>query len=328
MEYVWCEQRVSSLKNILVCLYGSTGSLWNRYGNVLAFEEINKISRDILIKTKDIVQESGYELVYADTDSVFIKNKECTARDYQQLIDTLSKETSLPISIDYHYKFLVLLPLESDEKIEVLKHYFGITYEDELVVRGIETRRHDTPNFIKQFQTQILYTLFDCKDSSEVVKKGYEDALLLVTQTIDKIMTGEGLAAEDLVISRLLRHDIVKYKSLFPHVSAAIQLSNDTGKYPMKGDTIQYIYTNSQHNNPLCRVTPIAIGNAQADFLSQYDKEKYKEMILDAAETVLGFLGFDRTVYSSDIKKKKGKRKWYDELREERTRDIQTETME
>jgi DNA polymerase elongation subunit (family B) len=114
----------------------------------------------------------------------------------------------------------------------------------------------------------LLYTLFDCKDSSEVVKKGYEDALLLVVQAIDKIMTGEGLAAEDLVISKLLRQDIAKYKSLFPHVSAAIQLSNDTGKHPMKGDTIQYIYTNSQHNNPLCRVVPIAIGNAQAESLS------------------------------------------------------------
>ena len=96
----------------------------------------------------------------------------------------------------------------------------------------------------------------------------------------------------------------------------------------MKGDTIQYIYTNSKHNNPLCRVVPIAIWNAQADFLSQYDREKYREMILDAAETILGFLGFDRTVYSSNIKKKKGRRKWYDELREERTRDIQTEMSE
>jgi DNA polymerase elongation subunit (family B) len=133
-----CLQRVNSLKNILICLYGSTGSLWNRYRNVLVFEEINKLSRDILIKTKDIVQSLGYELIYADTNSVFIKKKDyCTTRDYQQLINTLSKETGLPISIDYHYKFLVLLPLESDEKTEVLKHYFGITYEDELVVRGI-----------------------------------------------------------------------------------------------------------------------------------------------------------------------------------------------
>jgi DNA polymerase elongation subunit (family B) len=141
-------------------------------------------------------------------------------------------------------------------------------------------------------------------------------------------MTGEGLQQQDLVISKILRQDISKYKSLFPHVSAAIQLSNDTGKHPMKGDTIQYVYTNSQHNNPLCRVVPIAIGNAQKESMSQYDKEKYKEMVLDAAETILGFFGFDRTVYSSNIKKKNGRRKWYDELREERTRDIHTETME
>jgi hypothetical protein len=48
-------------------------------------------------------------------------------------------------------------------------------------------------------------------------------------------------------------------------------------------------------------------------------------MILDAAETVLGFFGFDRTVYSN-IKKGR-RRKWYDELREQRTRDIETEML-
>jgi DNA polymerase elongation subunit (family B) len=137
---------------------------------------------------------------------------------------------------------LVLLPLEADEKIEVLKHYFGMTFDNELIVRGIEIRRHDIPAFIKQFQTQLLYTLFDCKDSSEILTKGYENALLPVTQGIDTIMTGEGLDDKDLVISKLLGQNIEKYKSLFPHVSAAIQ----SRKYPLKGDTIQYIYTDSQ----------------------------------------------------------------------------------
>jgi DNA polymerase elongation subunit (family B) len=312
-EYVWCEQRVNSLKNILVCLYGSTGSLWNRYGNVLAFEEINRLSREVLIKTKDIVQDLGYELVYADTDSVFIKRKS-SAMDYNELIDALSKETGLSISVDYHYKFLVLLPLEADEKIEVLKHYFGITFDNELVVRGIEIRRHDVPAFIKRFQTQLLYTLFDCKDSSEIPTKGYENALLLVTHAIDTIMTGEGLDDKDLIISKLLRQDIQKYKSLFPHVSAAIQ----SRSYPLKGETIQYIYTNSKHSNPLCRVTPIE----DLASLPPYDKEKYKEMVLDAAETVLGYFGFDRTAYSN-IKNRR--RKWFEEFREQRARDIETE---
>jgi F420-0:gamma-glutamyl ligase-like protein len=60
--------------------------------------------------------------------------------------------------------------------------------------------------------------------------------------------------------------------------------------------------------------------------IPQYDKEKYKEMILDAAGTVLGFFGFDRTVYSNP-KKNSGRMKWYEELKEQTVRDIQTEML-
>jgi DNA polymerase elongation subunit (family B) len=34
---------------------------------------MNRLSREVLIKTKDTVQSSGFELLYADTDSVFLK---------------------------------------------------------------------------------------------------------------------------------------------------------------------------------------------------------------------------------------------------------------
>ena len=134
---------------------------------------------------------------YTQIDSVFIKSKDTIniptatkTNSNQQVVDVLCKETGLSISIDYNYKFLVLLPLEADENIEALKHYYGITQKGELVVRGIEIRRHDIPEFVKQFQTGLLYTLFNCKDSAEVVSKGYENCLLLVTKAIDKIMTG------------------------------------------------------------------------------------------------------------------------------------------
>ena len=61
---------VHILKQILVCLYGTSGSIWNKYSNVRVFEEINKHARQILLKTKDIVQSAGFELIYADTDAV------------------------------------------------------------------------------------------------------------------------------------------------------------------------------------------------------------------------------------------------------------------
>jgi len=50
-------------------------------------------------------------------------------------------------------------------------------------------------------------------------------------------------------------------------------------------------------------------------------------MILDAAETVLGYFGFDRTVYGN--KKNSATRKWWwlEELRQEREKDIRIEMM-
>jgi DNA polymerase elongation subunit (family B) len=83
------------------------------------------------------------------------------------------------------------LPLEAGEKIEALKQYYEVTHEGHLVVRGVEIRRHDTPKFIKEFQTELLSTLFDCENVVGIMNKGYENALLLVTKAIDKIMLGE-----------------------------------------------------------------------------------------------------------------------------------------
>lgn len=54
--------------------------------------------------------------------------------------------------------------------------YYGLTYDNLLVTRGIETRRHDSTAFIKQFQSTLLSTLFDCSSSEEILTDGYENA--------------------------------------------------------------------------------------------------------------------------------------------------------
>ena len=91
-EWLCCEQRTVALKNILVALYGTTGSFWNRLANVDTFEEINRLSREILIKSKDIVQGLGHELLYADTDSIFLKRSGATFDDFVSVKDILARE--------------------------------------------------------------------------------------------------------------------------------------------------------------------------------------------------------------------------------------------
>ena len=47
-------------------------------------------------------------------------------------------------------------------------------------------------------------------------------------------------------------------------------------------------------------------GSCLVDLISEehdYDKEKYRDMLLEAAETILGYFGFDRTVYG-DLEEK------------------------
>ena len=151
------------------------------------------------------------------------------------------------------------------------------------------------------------------------MSRGYENALLLVTKTIDKVMTS-GLELKDLVVSKILRQDLYKYRNLFPHVSAALRLT-EAGVPLMRGDTIQYIYTDAGHSNPLRRVTPV-------EFIEQgreevYDKDKYREMLLEAAETVLGYFGFDRMLFGDTSCSKN--RKWWYQLREQRQKDIDIE---
>ena len=64
-------------------------------------------------------------------------------------------------------------------------------------------------------------------------------------------------------------------------------------------------------------------GKEEKRTSNYYDKDKYREMILDAAETVLGYFGFNNAVYENPRNNRKKKKKRYDELHEKRTKDIQ-----
>ncbi|MFQ5871857.1 MAG: DNA polymerase domain-containing protein, partial [Candidatus Geothermarchaeales archaeon] len=289
-EWRWCEQRQQSLKLVLVCAYGTAGCCWNRFGNVLAFEEINKRSREAMIKAVHLIQGLGYEVVYGDTDSLFIKKKGASRENYERLSGFIGEEIGLPIGLDHHYRFLLLLSSKTDPTglMEAQKHYLGLLTNGEVVTRGVEIRRHDTPLLIKNFQLELIQRLLGWDTAEEVVTKGFEAARAYIRETIRKVMEG-GVPLEDLVVTKYLRKPISAYKSAFPHVSAARQLTA-RGKLLKKGEKVAYVFVDADHENPLCRVQAVEDPiNVQ-----RYDTGKYRVMVLDAAETVLSQLGFSK----------------------------------
>lgn len=289
VAWQWCEQRQLALKMILVCLYGTSGCCWNRFGNVLCFEEINHRSRKVVVQTKNLARRHGFEVIYADTDSLFVKKSMATRADYNALSQTISHRVGLPIALDHHYRFLLLLPLESDPLgvMDAQKRYFGLLTDGKLVTRGIEIRRHDSPSFIKTFQTQLIRRLFAVDTVDAVKKEGLQNALSYIHRTLQAIARHE-ITPEELIISKILRKPLPTYTQQSPHVAAAQNLVQQ-GQHISDGDVIDFIYVNARHSNPLRRVLPTELCETP-----YYDAEKYRDLILDAAETVLATFGFSR----------------------------------
>lgn len=271
-----------------------------------------------MLKTKDIVQSAGFELIYADTDAVFLKKKDASKEDFEEVKNMIAQKTGLDLTLEFHYKYLVLLHIEADEKLEARKHYYGLTYNGQVITRGIDTRRHDSPTFIKEFQKVLLSKLFDCSNFEDVLTTGYQNALMHITLCIDKIMNGE-VQITDLVISKLLRQNIERYRSLFPHVAAAIKL-NVSGVITNRGDSIDYVYTDSNHSDPLQRIVPAKLLSFES-----YDRKKYLEMMLDSAEAILSVFGFNRSLFGFERKKMYH---WWNEIYQQRERDIKAASSE
>jgi len=169
-EWVWCEQRQLALKLVLVCIYGYSGCFANRFGNVRVFQEINRIARRVLVQAMNVALERGFEVIYGNSDSLFVKKPGASRRDYEELAGEIAEATGLPIRLDRHFRFLVLLPKASDPRVEAANHYYGKLMDGSLFCRGVELRRHDTPPYIKRLQMRVMEMLFNAESAEEVLE--------------------------------------------------------------------------------------------------------------------------------------------------------------
>jgi hypothetical protein len=80
------------------------------------------------------------------------------------------------------------------------------------------------------------------------------------------------------------------------------------------GDLVDYVYVDTEQVNPMNRVAP-------SMFASTYDRDKYAEMLLDVAESILGVFGFTRT----QLGFQSHPRNFLEELRSERMKEIMLE---
>ncbi|MEM2067553.1 MAG: DNA polymerase domain-containing protein [Nitrososphaerota archaeon] len=281
-EELYCTQRIEALKLILCTQYGISGCCWNRFGNTLAFEEINRISRQAMMLSKSVAEEDGFEIIYGDVDSLFVYRRRASRREYEELAKRISEATGLPMSLDRHFKFIAFPRLRTDPDTPALKRYFGLTYEGVVEARGIELRRSDTPPIVREFQERLIKTVLSFESVEEVLSDGVEEGVRLLEEYEGLI--DSGLGVEELEIRRTLGRSPEEYSRGLAQAIAAIQLQA-LGMRVEKGSGVGFIYTSRSHSNPHVRV------RASQLFKGRYDKEYYRAYLRRAAGTVFEAIG-------------------------------------
>lgn len=277
-EWFWCETRQQALKEILFCTYGYSGCWANKFGNMDTFMEINKAARENLVAAMNIARAQGYHTLYGNSDSLFLEKPGATREDFDQLAQLIQERLGLPITVENHFRYLVLLPQKSGEEFGAINRYYGVRYDDELVCRGIELRRRNTPRFIADTQREAIKAFLSQDTMESVLTEGIPAVHSLIKNAFRRLKQGL-VPMEQLEAKTILRRKPSRYKARLPHVAAAEALDIN-GDEVERGSVISYVYVDSEHSNPFRRVSP-------AGYQKRYDVKKYIKLLEEAERSIL-----------------------------------------
>ncbi|MFA6470302.1 MAG: DNA polymerase domain-containing protein [Bacteroidota bacterium] len=279
------DHKQAALKWILVTCFGYLGFKKSRLGRIEAHESVNAFARDRLLRAKEVAEQEGFELIHAIVDCVWLKKPGATHEEYQLLAQKIEQETGIKISVEGIYKWILFPISKMDEEIPTATRYVGVYDTDEFKVRGIEVRRKDVPKYVQRAQEAMLDVLKAARDVAGV--KALVPEVLETAKSFITALNEGNVSPFELVIRRRISKDPYEYenKSINAIVSQTLA---EAGVHLMAGESVQYIITDSTGKKDPMKAKPLALYALD----DGYDAEKYAEMVLEAAETLLEPLGY------------------------------------
>jgi DNA polymerase elongation subunit (family B) len=212
--------RQKALKNLLVVSFGYLGFKNFIFSNVECKECVMLYGRHILVRTKEIAEQMGLEVVYGIVDSVFVKGG--TEKEYLEFVKAVSKEIGVTLELDCIFR-KIAFPC-ADDGSGVANKYYGIDPDGEVEARGIAIRHSDSPQFIKDFQSIVIPLLL----SEEGLEAGLKIAESVRSEFEEKILR-KIISLESLAITKSVRKDPDDYLNQAAHVVAFKQMPNASG---------------------------------------------------------------------------------------------------
>lgn len=273
------EMKQNILKWLLVTSFGYMGFNKARFGRIECHESITAYGRDILLKTMELADGMGFEILHGIVDCLWVKG-----REPEKLCELASREIGIPLELKGEFRWIVFLPNKSNGA-GALNRYYGMMTNGKLKVRGIEMRRSDTPGLIRNLQEAMLSKLAKARNASEFYLK-IPDAIEVLRQYARRVMDNE-CDISDLIFRTHVSKGCEDYRQ-FNNQMAAMKQLQQGGINTLLGQSIRYIITDHKSRNYQKRVKIPEL----ADENTQYDREKYHKHLLRAAESILLPFGY------------------------------------
>jgi DNA polymerase-2 len=289
-----------ALKIIMNAFYGVLGSSGCRFFDPRLASSITLRGHEIMHRTRELIEDQGYQVIYGDTDSTFVSLKyahteEQAAEVGRALVGHVNEwwnrhirlefglDGALELEVDTHYRrFLMPTIRGSDEGSK--KRYAGLIVKpdgsEEMVFKGLESVRTDWTPLAQQFQQGLYLRIFK--------GEAYRD---YVRDYVDRTVSGEFDAL--LVYRKRLRRPLDDYQRNVPPSARAARIADEYNR--LQGRPLQY-----QNGGWIRYVMTVAGPEPLETQRSPIDYEHYlTRQLQPVADAILPFLGDDFAALTS-----------------------------
>lgn len=234
-------------------------------------EYVTGIGRWIITETIKHGQELGLNVIYGDTDSIFIKNP--AKEVLEELLKWAKAQFDIDFELDKSYRYICL----STRK----KNYLGVLEDGFVDVKGMTGKKKHTPKIIKNpFEgtkklLSEIYTEADIPEKKAAILK-------LVKSTYTKLKTRNFDNMEDLAFRVTASKDINLYEGDPQHIKAA-RVLKAAGYDIGEGSEISYVKVTGK-----LKVKPTILAKTE-----EVDVSKYIEFLKSVFIQILEPLGIE-----------------------------------
>ncbi len=198
------DARQKSVKVITNAVYGYSGWRGARWFIIEVAEAVTAWGRKTISEALEIARRLGLEIIYGDTDSIFVKHEE---DKIEKFVAEVERRVGLEIKPDAIYERILFT--------EAKKRYCGLLTDGRIEIVGLEVARGDWCEAARQVQEKVI----------EIVLKEGEPrkAVDYVRSWMAEFKKGK-FKLEDVTIWKTLTKPIEEYEVKAPHVEAARKL--------------------------------------------------------------------------------------------------------